>query len=466
VKTYSTSGAFVQLWRTDGSPVWQDEAVVTPPSYALSLSPTWKKLVRVGPPRAVKPLQEAVVAATSDNGGGLLTAGYGPALPNVGWYMTSGAPRVANYRTAIVLDPGEYTAPGEYIDIQGLDVIGATGDPKDVILNSGLGFVFNTRLDFYTSGITYRIVPRTTGGKNYTVHMTGSSLDLPTTNIFGRCKFIDEGSTVTGGWIGWDAPDNSRAHFEECEIISTRQSVFHGDITPVGVEIVYNRCSITVPKMQGNGAGLEFYYKGTTHNGAPVPDSTKTPAPLVNGSHRPARFTPVPAGGQVFTPAGITSPAWAAVAAGAVKYVPVKITAAGYVKSVSLKVRGSGAVAVGFYVEKSSTSTDTGLEQNIFRMPKDPGIYGKPVAVSSEQIMEAKPAGMFSPIYLTAEHTLWAAVLCTGSVEVEAGSVPVTQIFEAADQSELAAWAPAGLVESTAQQVPWVKINLVKAGEL
>lgn len=224
--------------------------------WETDLSPTWDSIVRVGPSR------------TYTN----ITAG---------WAAAGAAPG----RVAVVVDPGTYTIPGDYIDSPGnVDLVGATADRDDVVIVAGSGggnnYIANVSGHFYCAHVTLRVPDVATAGKSYAIHMTWTDPSA-STNIFENVHIDDLEPTRTGGFFGWDAPDGSLLYLKDCLVDSPRSTVLHGDDDTTGVRLAYEDSVFNVASLLTHGFGWNT--AGCTLNGSPVTPAGTIPPTIVNG---------------------------------------------------------------------------------------------------------------------------------------------------------------------------------------
>lgn len=427
-----------------------------PDAWTTALTPVWQNVVRVGPTRTHTTINTAWEAVSADGGG--FAAPYG------GYYgggIFKGAPRIARYRSAIILDPGTYTILGDRLDSPGgIDIVGATGDPTDVTIIGGLGgdspgYVANIWDDFYCAHVTLRIPDQISdAGKSYAIHMTWHTLEnSPTTNIFENVIVDDLEATRPGGPLGWDAADNSLLYAKDCTFNGARSMVLHGDATPTGVQIAFESCNFNIPAIPG-----ESIISNCTLNGSPVPDSGSIPA-ITNGSHRPGRYTPSTStvGPVTLRPLASTPDDLGPVAlsAGHVYYVPIPITAAGRIGQVVASLTTTaGTVALGLYSETGGGGFPGDLG----------GIYGTPVAATSAPTKGLNPESNWPVGYVTRDHTMWAAILVTDTTAQVLGSTTlsssVTCYRSMTVQSEMTAFMPEAEALAPGTAVPWLGLTL------
>lgn len=436
--------------------------------WITDLTPTWQNTIHVGASRTIKTLADAITTINADGGG---VASTSPSSGIYGGGAFTGTPRVALYRSVIVLDPGEYTIPGETLQlIGGIDIVGATGDPADVIITIGEMFAFNTVNDLYMGGLTYHLPDVPSPSKSYAVHMTGMALDTPVTAIYENCKFIDEDNSRPGGALGWDAPDNSYALLVGCEIESDRRIIFHGDLSPVGVKVAMLDTHFTgAGSIPSAVSGIDNVWTvGVTVNGLPVPDqrtgvggtipATAADLPaLTNGTHRPARYSPSTAttGPVTATPAatpGDLGPV--ALTPGIVYYVPIPITTAGKIGNVEASLpTPAGTVALGLYTEKTNGTLDFGgISQTA----------PAPATVSMSRGLQA--ASNWPRGYLTRDHRVYAAILVTDTNARVLGSTSLSTTVQCyrstTTQTGVAGFPPAVEPVPAGTSVPWLTLGM------
>lgn len=436
--------------------------------WVTALTPAWQNTVHVGAGRTLATIAAAVSAINADGGG---VASTTPSSGLYGGGAFTGTPRVARYRSVIVLDPGEYTIPGTTINLNGgIDIVSATGNPADVTVTGGSMFSFNTVNDFYTGGIRYVIPEEADGGKSYAVHMTSMTLDTPVTAIYENC-IIDDYNALPGGPLGWDGPDNSYALLIGCDIRSDRTIIFHGDATPVGINVAIVNTTFTgLGAVPSAVSGIDTVWTvGVTRNGVAIPDqrtgvggtvpvtATDLPA-LTNATHRPGRYTPSTAttGPVTLTPGAAPADLGPVnLTAGIVYHVPIPVTTAGKVGAVHATLTTpAGTVALGLYTEKTSTGAK----------PTDLGIYQTAPVAATASMSRAPQAGNWNRMYLTRDHQVWAAILVTDGAAAVLGSTELSSTVQCyrstATQTGVASFPVAVEPVPAGDPVPWLTLEL------
>lgn len=435
-------------------------------------APVWHNIVRVGPSRTFTTFESAVTAVKND---GDVWASTNPSAGTYGGGWYTGAGRLARYRTVLVFDPGVYTISStSMIDTPGgIDLLGATGNRDDVVIETGLGslsYIFNARNDFFAAHLTMRIPARgETVGKSYAIHMTGMTLDKATSNIYVNVHIQDlEPLSRSGGPLGWDGPDNSILYLKDCLVSSARSMILHGDLAPINIKVVSHDTVYNSPTLPGVFEGSDAYYWNCTQNGTPVPNERKqygfSPVALgstselptvANGTHIPTRYSPSTEteGEKILTPSsdpGDLGPV--ALPAGTVYYVPIEPLFAGKVKHIAATFTTVvGNVALGLYSGKIS-DTD---------VPNDIGIYQN-TPVSAAALATRLPIPDFSPIYITRDHPCWLAILVTDAAARVQGSsllsATKTCYKSTSTQTGVAAWPVALTAVPASDPVPWLSL--------
>lgn len=442
-------------------------AAPPPADYVTAISPAWQNIVRVGPTRTHTTLDAGLAAAKAENGG---IASNSPSTGLYGGGMFSGTPRVARFRTAVVVDPGSYTISSHYLDSHGgFDLVGATGNPADVELvvpnhiatTGATSYVMNLVNDFYTAHVTYRIpkAPVTTG-KSYAIHMTWMSSRVPTTNIYENCVIVDEDEGRNGGSIGWDGEDESLLYMKDCTLMGPRSPILHGRDAQSGITIALDGCTLNVPGIPGF-TGATTVTKDCTHNGQPVPDSGELPT-LTDASHRPERFAPSTATTGPITLTPLPSPPSdigpVALAPGVVYYVPVPVDVAGRIGQVAASMpTPQGSVALGLYTE----TIDGG-----FRPASLGGIYQDTPSLAASTVSRGlSPTTHWPRGYATRDDRLWAAILVTDASARVQGSTNLSSTvtcYRSADaRTGVGSFPNAPLEQVPAgTAVPWLSLSL------